>query len=273
MSRDNLRGGVIVRNVLAYYSTRVLQKLGLASLSLAVGGQARCAITNPPGVLKCFTTLAGRAEVESDASLMAVRKLVRSAASFWDVGANCGLFSLYALDENPNLFVMSIEASTQHYHSLCSNWLLRPSEHWVCLHTAVGDRDGTAHLSQHMGGWNHIVEGSGDAGRVDSELRPLMTLDSIARHFGVTMIDVLKIDVEGYELKALRGAVGLLEQQRVGAIVLESDGHGSRYNDGEVDITRFLEECGYRLNPSMSLVGRGSGNCLVFERSEVSEKA
>lgn len=267
MKRWHLKTDHIPSNVLSYYSARLLQKCGLASLPLTIGRRARCAITNPPGILKSFATSAGRARFEEDASLGAVRKLVRSAASFWDVGANSGLFSLYALDENPDLFVVSIEASTQHYHALCSNWLLQPSDRWVCLHTAVGDHDGIAHMSRRLGGYDHVIEDVRGSARADVELRPMSNLDGLARVLNARTIDVMKIDVEGYELKVLHGAGGLLKAGRVAALVLESDGHEKRYGNCEAEILRFLQAQGYALDQSLSRTGAPSGNCLVFVRN------
>jgi FkbM family methyltransferase len=251
----------------AYYWTRILQRLEVTGMTLGIGGHARTTIPNPPGILKKFATPEGRKSFEDDASLKAVRKLVRSAASFWDVGANCGIFSLYAREENPNLFIVSIEASTLHYQTLSSNWALQPSERWLCLHTAAGDRDGMTHLSLQQSGFDHIVEASLAGARVDVELRPMARLDTLAAVLGAESIDVLKIDVEGYELKVLRGAAGLLERRRIGAIVLESDGHDLRYGSSEAETIGFLGGRGYSVDAPLSRMGEASGNCLVFRSS------
>jgi FkbM family methyltransferase len=251
------------RNWPLYYWTRILQKLDVTGATLGIAGRTRCTIPNPPGVLKSFATLQGRKNFEADASLIAVRNLVRSAQSFWDVGANWGLFSLYAADENSSLSIVSIEASTLHYRTLSSNWALQPSERWLCLHTAVGDRDGVTHLSRRGSGFDHIVDNP--QANTEVELRPIAKLDTLAAVLGTETIDVLKVDVEGYELKVLHGATALLNQRRIGAIVLESDGHDLRYGSSQAETIRFLEERAYRMDSSMSRSGDAAGNCLVFK--------
>lgn len=258
------RRAPFAHNWLVYYCTRFLQKFNLSGQTLGVGAKSRCTIPNPPGILKRFTTPQGRKNFEADASLQAVRKLVRPARSFWDVGANWGLFSLFGREENPKLFIVSIEASTLHYRTLSANWALQPSERWVLLHTAVGDRNGVSRLSCEGSGFDHVVEGLGSKG---VELRPMAKLDTLATQLGSESIDVLKIDVEGYELKVLMGAAALLEQGRIGAIVLEADGHDRRYGSSEAETVRFLEERAYRLDESLSRVGKVQGNCLVFQRA------
>jgi FkbM family methyltransferase len=263
---DPLAHNWLTHNWPAYYWTRILQKLGVTARTLRLGAQVRCTIPNPPGILKSFATSQGRKNFEADASLKAVRKLVRSAESFWDVGANCGLFSLFAAEENPGLFIVSLEASTLHYRTLSSNWALQPSERWVCLHTAVGDRDGVTHLSRHGSGFDHIVENPQTNANTEMELRPIAKLDTLAAALAAESIDVLKIDVEGYELKVLHGAAALLDQRRIGAIVFESDGHDRRYGSSQAETIRFLEDRAYRVDASLSLAGEVSGNCLVYVR-------
>ncbi len=254
-----------IHNWPAYYWTRMLQKLDVTGPTLGIGVKARCTIPNPPGILRSFATPQGRENFEADASLKAVRKQDRTAQSFCDVGANRGLFSLFAAEANPALFIVSIEASTLHYRTLSSNWALQPSERWLCLHTAVGDRDGVARLSRRGSGFDHIVEDPRTNAEV--ELRPMAKLETLAALLGAESIDVLKIDVEGYELKVLQGAATLLTQRRIGAIVLESDGHDRRYGSSQAETIRYLEESAYRMDASLSQTGQLSGNCLVFRNA------
>lgn len=49
------------------------------------------------------------------------------------------------------------------------------------------------------------------------------TLDAYMKKEGVADIDLLKIDVEGYELEVLAGANGALERGRIKAILAECD--------------------------------------------------
>src|SRR5205823_6673652 len=47
------------------------------------------------------------------------------------------------------------------------------------------------------------------------------TLDSLVQKFNLTSIDLLKIDVEGFELDVLKGAARLLERRKPPLIVFE----------------------------------------------------
>lgn len=53
---------------------------------------------------------------------------------------------------------------------------------------------------------------------------PVTTLDQIAKKHGINRIDYLKLDLEGHELEALKGARRLLSEQRIKALSFEFGG-------------------------------------------------
>ncbi len=67
------------------------------------------------------------------------------------------------------------------------------------------------------GSWNKVND-------TDGEPIHVVTLDAeIARH-GLTTVDFWKLDMEGYEIEALRGAAGALAEHRIGALYVEVGG-------------------------------------------------
>lgn len=263
---------MILSNRINYFFTRALQRLGLADLQVQVGDKARAIIPNPPLVIKAFTDQKSRDGLLQDPSLESMLKLVRSAKTFWDVGANIGLYSILAREANPDLEVVSVEASTDFYHVLCRNWQLNPDQ-WICLHVAVGDREGPVQMSRGLRGLDHILPPAEVQSQASQERRPMMTLDRLARLVGHDRIDVLKIDVEGMELAVLRGAASLLEAGKIGTIVLEADLHDLRYGSNNSELVSFLASKKYCLQAAASQVGRAAGNCQVFQMGVVSGAA
>jgi hypothetical protein len=71
----------------------------------------------------------------------------------------------------------------------------------------------------------------------------VVNLDDYCAQRGVDHIDLLKIDVEGFELNVLRGASRLLEGQRINAIQFE-------FNEMNVIGRTFLEDFMARLEPT-----------------------
>jgi len=256
----------MLSNYTKYVFTRVLQKAGLADLQVQVGAGGRAIIPNPPLVTKAFTTKEGTDKFLEDPSLQLVLAMARTARNFWDVGANMGLFSILAREANRDVEIVSIEASTDYYQVLCRNWQINP-ERWMCLHMAVGDRQGPIQMSRGLSGWDHVLPPGDSAPPQSRESRPMMTLDQIARLVGHEYIDLLKLDVEGMELAALRGASELLAAGKVGSIVLEADGHDRRYGATNAELIAFLTSKDYHLNTSSGVMARSHSNCQVFQKS------
>jgi FkbM family methyltransferase len=74
------------------------------------------------------------------------------------------------------------------------------------------------------------------------------TLDHFCATHNIDYIDLLKIDTQGFELPVLRGGVGLLRQQKIGAILLELN-FATLY-DGQsdpLDIMQLMRANGMRL--------------------------
>jgi len=253
----------MLANYTKYFFTRVLQRLGMADLELQVGRRSCAIIPNPPLAMKAFTAKQTRDAFLQDASLQSVLKLAPSARTFWDVGAHMGLFSILAREANPDLDVVSIEASTDFYQVLCRNWQLDPHR-WTCLHVAVGQREGPIEMSRGLGGLDHVLLPGEVASQTPCERRPMMTLDHVAQLVGHDYIDLLKIDVEGMELAVLRGASSLLAAQKIRTIVLEADEHDLRYGTNNAELVAFLASKNYHLDAAASVTGRRAGNCQVF---------
>lgn len=234
---------------------------GASRLTLNLPLGAKCLIPDPPGVTKAFTNHQSFTDFASDPSLRSILRLTRTAGNLWDIGANIGLYSLIAKASNPSLEVVSVEASTSAYAELCRNWSLKP-DGWTCIHAAVGAHEGKALLTRELGGLNHVTDPA--ESKSSCEIRPSTTLDRLAALLEVGHIDVLKIDVEGMELAVLQGAAGLLRAQRIGCLIMEADGHETRYGFAPSDIRVFMKSFGYQIDREMSEQGRRGGNCLVF---------
>jgi FkbM family methyltransferase len=121
---------------------------------------------------------------------------------------------------------------------------------------ALSDRKGTTEFFITAGyASSSLLPGAVSNTFVDSHTLPqekitvqLDTLDDFTAEHGIDRIDLLKMDVQGGELAALKGATRLLKENRIGIIYTEIWFMGA-YKDQPYyeDIALFVREYGFRV--------------------------
>ena len=69
---------------------------------------------------------------------------------------------------------------------------------------------------------------------------PMVTVDSL----GLSDIDMIKIDVEGYEMEVLKGAVQTLENLQY--LMIELNNNSKKYGSSNADIENYLVKKGFK---------------------------
>ena len=130
-----------------------------------------------------------------------------------DVGANIGVLSLLASRLVGSAgSVFAIEAHPRTYLALLNNLKKNLTTNVKPLCIAVGPEPGTVRFSDRLDDdWNKV---DGNSGSLEVEVKPLDDVCDDYAH-----IDVLKIDVEGFELHVLKGATKVLA--RTDCVLLE----------------------------------------------------
>jgi FkbM family methyltransferase len=174
-----------------------------------------------------------------------VRALMPSGGTFMDVGANIGWYSLHVAVRDPAARVLAVEPVPTSFRWLQAAVALNGVSNVECHQFAVGERTGTTVL---------YVDPSiaGAASAAPSEHREtadavecsVVTLDGFVAEHAAT-VDFLKLDIEGGELAALRGASRLLASQRpiVFAEMLRKLARPFGYHPN--DIIELMAEHGY----------------------------
>lgn len=165
-----------------------------------------------------------------------------------DLGAHIGVFSLMAARKvGPTGRVIAFEPSPQTLELLRRN-LAANGLAWVKLHSvALAEADGTANFFVATDAANNPVTdtliATPDRKSVPVRLR---RLDDVLAEEGISVVDHLKIDVEGAEMRVLDGAPKTLARTR--RIVMEV--HPPQVNPA--DVRRRLEAVGFhcRMNES-----------------------
>jgi FkbM family methyltransferase len=131
------------------------------------------------------------------------QEILKSGGTLVDVGANVGLISIY-LSRIPNVSVYAIEPSVINFQKLMEHISANKCKNVTPLNVALSFKDSFGYLH------NEFVKNSGTVRVVEqnhagSYLIRLCTLSDLLAHLQITAIDLLKIDVEGYEINVLKG--------------------------------------------------------------------
>lgn len=149
--------------------------------------------------------------------------LAKEGTTYIDVGANIGLLSVPVLASNPGVRVISIEASPETFVFLRKTWAkARRRDDWTIIGNAVGESPGTVEFWT-GGGARGAFDGLVDTGRGGRKLPisvEMETIDNIWAGNGRPPVSVLKLDIEGGEIQALRGASACIATTRP-TIILE----------------------------------------------------
>ncbi len=143
---------------------------------------------------------------------------VRSVRGVVDVGANVGQSAQFFHRLFPAAHIISIEPVSAVFAQLLEATRTLPRVR--CINAAIGETERDVQINTF-----ETTQLSSIGCAVDSkgvEMVRMETLSSIMRRVGLKQIDLLKIDVEGYELQVIEGARELLESGGVPLILAEA---------------------------------------------------
>ena len=184
------------------------------------------------------------------AELHVVETLLRPGMTVLDVGAHHGLYTLLCSKSvGSKGRVVAVEPSPRECRRLARHVRVNHCENVKIVACAASDHCGTTDL--------HVVDGAFDWG--NSLRRPIVsestyavrvaerTIDDILFELGITNVDLIKLDVEGGELAALKGATRLLSGTSRPAILVEvQDIRTQPWGYAARVIVEFLSRLEYR---------------------------
>jgi FkbM family methyltransferase len=185
-----------------------------------------------------------------------IERVLRSGMTVIDVGANHGMFSLEAAHLiGATGRVHAFEPTPGTRELLLNNLAANALSTVTVFPSALGEMPGTARLRVHneMSALNTLATMDVTWNRqklvADQIIDvPVTTLDAHAVEHGLDRIDFLKIDVEGFELRVIRGAAKLLKEKRVDLVLLEiGDATCATAGVEPIDLLNELESLGYQL--------------------------
>lgn len=191
-----------------------------------------------------------------------IKKNLKPGDVLWDVGANVGAYSLFAAKVVPQSTVVAFEPYIPTYAHLWDNIVLNVCADRivpVCMalsdHTSVdslGISDPRAGSSQHVLGGKDF-----DLAQASISIRG----DDLIPLFSFQKPNLVKLDVDGYEVHVVRGMTRLLEDRSLRSLIVEVDSGKT-----EQPVSDLLSRAGFeRVSDSSAFSGVPAFN-VVYER-------
>jgi FkbM family methyltransferase len=177
-------------------------------------------------------------------------KILQPGMTFVDVGANMGLYTLFAARRvGVGGCVLAIEPSSREMRILKDNvernvlrnvrlWQSALSDHASDVELLVARVQNSGHNTLGGFGYNTPLD--------HREKTRAQCLDEIVQTEGLPRIDVIKMDIEGAELRALRGASEMLRRDHPLILLELSDRLLQYQNSNSGDVLALLSQHNYR---------------------------
>ena len=177
---------------------------------------------------------------------------LRSGDIFVDIGANIGLFTLIAsFRVGDNGKVYSFEPCLKTFQRLVGNVELNRMNNVKCSQMALSDRPGQIQMNLALDGydaWNSLAQPTAGSSFATEMVRAVRWDDFVREHNLMGRVNLMKIDVEGWESHVLSGGIETFSRQDAPVLQVEFTDQASQSAGTSCQaLYRQLEEFGYRM--------------------------
>jgi FkbM family methyltransferase len=172
-----------------------------------------------------------------------------------DIGANIGFLTLNFAKRCPEGYVFSFEPDTENFAALENNILQNDFENIRIFKNALGAKSESALLYK-------LYANNPGANRILSE-KPsppyqvenveVLVLDDVFEQIALPRVDVMKIDVEGFEVFVLTGSRKIIEKWKPVLFVELSEINLHQNGYSALSLIEFVEDMGYEVKDASTM--------------------
>jgi FkbM family methyltransferase len=145
-----------------------------------------------------------------------------------DLGAYVGFYTTFLYHIYPQARFIAVEASPSIFEILKKNCLLNGIKNVTLLNKAISDEDDNKvqfyekhSMSTFLKEYLELLLPNYDEENLDKEIVATVTIDTLVSKMNLTEISLLKVDIEGAEVLALKGALGTLREGKIKNMMIE----------------------------------------------------
>ncbi len=184
----------------------------------------------------------------ADAGAEAFNNALKPTDTVVDIGANIGIRTLGFARRVPAGRVVSFEPHPRTFERLRSHVERNGCSNVLLLNMGVGEVRRDERIFEVVGsnsGMNRILPSSSQDSSIPSEAIVIAPLDEVLREHGISQVDAIKMDVEGYEMHVLKGSRQVIERDRP-LLFIELDDTNLRENGSSAaELVDLLVRAGY----------------------------
>ncbi|MDB5298976.1 MAG: hypothetical protein JWO87_639 [Phycisphaerales bacterium] len=170
----------------------------------------------------------------------------------FDVGANVGDWTVEALRRFSNFTTLyAFEPFPKTYRRLKENIARAGGEKVVAVSAGLGDAEKTLKIfssgsDEEASKTNSLYrrEGVGGTFHAQDDVQ-IRTGDQFCKDSNIAEVDFIKLDVEGHEMAALRGFMGMLSRKQIGCVQFEYGGTWVDARSFLIDMFQLVRPLGY----------------------------
>ena len=178
------------------------------------------------------------------------KRILSPGGAVVDVGANIGYFSLLAAKLVGNAGkVIAVEAHPRNFEILSAAVQHNGLEQVVAFNIGLSDENGSAQVI--MADQNEFANRTASMvpqPGLSGPTVPVRRFDDCISDWNIDVIDLLKLDVDGFETKVARGAAESLRSGRVKNVIVELNDHWlSASGSSAQELTALLHAAGFSI--------------------------
>lgn len=148
------------------------------------------------------------------------KRILKSKDCVFEVGSNVGYHLIWMSKYVTDGDIIAFEPNLKNFSRLTENCLLN-SGNFVLNNLAVSSSNGFVNFSIQKDTLNHIIKDLDSVS--DYEMIKSVSIDNYCASNSIESIQILKIDVEGFEYEVIKGCDYMLKNRKIDIIQLEID--------------------------------------------------